>query len=56
MMQIAVLEEQKKGAVEKAEHEPITESEQLTPRQTNETHDVHGKLNMNEILEDAKVK
>lgn len=56
MMQIAALEEQKKGAVEKVEREPTTESDQLTARQTNVNHEVHAKLNMNEISEDTKVK
>lgn len=56
MMQIAVLEEQKKGAVEKVENELIIESDQLTAKQTNVNREVHRKLNMNEISEDSKVK
>lgn len=56
MMQIAVLEEQKKGAVEKVEKEPTIETDQLTDRQTNVNREVHRKLNMNEISEDSKVK
>ncbi|CAI8596653.1 unnamed protein product [Vicia faba] len=51
---IALLEEQKKGAVEKVEKEPTTESGQLTARQTNVNREVHRKLNMNEISEDSK--
>lgn len=56
MMQIAVLEEQKKVAVEKVEKEPTIETDQLTDRQTNVNREVHRKLNMNEISEDTKVK
>lgn len=51
---IAALEEQKKGAVEKVEHESTIESDQVTARQTNVNHEVHGKLNMNEVSEDTK--
>ncbi|XP_058788124.1 uncharacterized protein LOC131662372 [Vicia villosa] len=52
---IAVLEEQqKKGAVEKVENEPIIESDQLTASQTIVNREVHRKLNMNEISEDSK--
>ncbi|CAL5202255.1 unnamed protein product [Lathyrus oleraceus] len=51
---IAVLEEQKKGAVEKVEKEPTIETDQLTDRQTNVNREVHRKLNMNEISEDSK--
>ena len=56
MMQIAVLEEQKKVIAEKSEYEATTESDKLTARQTNVTHEMHGKLNMNEISEESKVK
>ncbi|XP_061337121.1 uncharacterized protein LOC133284143 [Gastrolobium bilobum] len=51
---IAVLEEQKKVVVEKAKHEPTTDGDQLTARQTNVTNEVHGKLNMNEVSEETK--
>jgi len=57
MVQIAVLEEQKKVMVVKKEHEPAaTESDQPAVRQTNITHEMQGKLNMNEIVEETKVK
>ncbi|TKY46955.1 hypothetical protein E2542_SST29006 [Spatholobus suberectus] len=49
---IAVLE-QKKMMVVKAECEPPTDSDQLAARQTNVTHEMHGKLNMNEMLEET---
>jgi len=55
MMQIVVLEEQKKIMV-KEENEPATESDQSAARQTNVTHEMHGKLNMYEMLEGTKVK
>ncbi|RZB99847.1 uncharacterized protein LOC114423462 [Glycine soja] len=51
---IAVLEEQKKMNVVKAEHEPTIEADQLAFRQTNVTHEMQGKLNMNEMLEETK--
>ncbi|RDX72067.1 hypothetical protein CR513_48504, partial [Mucuna pruriens] len=51
---IAVLEEQKKLMVIKAENEPATDSDQLATGQTNVTHEVHGKLNTNEMLEETK--
>jgi len=56
MVQIAVLEEQKKIMVVKKEHESATESDQPAVRQTNITHERQGKLNMDEILEETKVK
>ncbi|KAF7815889.1 uncharacterized protein G2W53_029858 [Senna tora] len=52
---IAVLEEQRKVAIRKAENEPTTETGQTTPRPTNVTNGMHGKLNMNETLEEAQV-
>jgi len=55
MMQIAVLEEQKKIMV-KEENEPATESDQSAARQTNVTLEMDGKLNMNEMLDGTKVK
>ncbi|KAL5178025.1 hypothetical protein HKD37_08G023679 [Glycine soja] len=51
---IAVLEEQKKMNVVKAEHDPTIEADQLAFRQTNVTHEMQGKLNMNEMLEETK--
>ncbi|KAK7305172.1 hypothetical protein VNO77_43072 [Canavalia gladiata] len=52
---IAVLEEQKKMVVEKVEkYEPATEGDQLTPGQTNATHEMQEKLNMNESVEETK--
>lgn len=56
MMQIAVLEEQKKTMDVKAENEPTTEGDQLAAEQPNVTHEMHGELNMNEMLEETKVK
>ncbi|ESW10289.1 hypothetical protein PHAVU_009G196400, partial [Phaseolus vulgaris] len=50
---IVVLEEQKKIMV-KEENEPATESDQSAARQTNVTHEMHGKLNMYEMLEGTK--
>lgn len=38
------------------EHESAIESDQVTAKQTNVNHEVHGKLNMNEVSEDTKVK
>jgi len=56
MMQIAVLEEQKKNMV-KEENEPAaTESDQSEVKETNVTHEMQGKLNMNEMSEETKVK
>lgn len=52
IMQIAVLEEQKKVAARKEENEPMTETSQSTARLTNVTHEMHGKLNMNETSEE----
>lgn len=40
--------------VVKAEHEPTIETDQLAARQTNVTHEMQGKLNMNEMLEETK--
>ncbi|KAG4920786.1 hypothetical protein JHK84_049630 [Glycine max] len=51
---VVVLEEQKKMNVVKAEHEPTIETDQLAARQTNVTHEMQGKLNMNEMLEETK--
>ena len=56
IMQIAVLEEQKKVVIKKAEYEPAVESDQLPAGRTNVTLEIHGKLNMNEISEESKVK
>ncbi|MED6152615.1 hypothetical protein PIB30_093693 [Stylosanthes scabra] len=52
---IAVLEEQKKAVIEKAEDKPFTDRDQLL-EQRNLTHEIHGMLNMNEISEESKVK
>ncbi|KAL2322719.1 hypothetical protein Fmac_027098 [Flemingia macrophylla] len=51
---IAVLDEQKKMMTVKAEDEPATESDQSASRHTNVTREMQGKLNMNEMLEEAK--
>ncbi|CAJ1964037.1 unnamed protein product [Sphenostylis stenocarpa] len=51
---IAVLDEQKKMMVVKEEHESATESDQSAARQKNVTHEMQGKLNMNEKLEETK--
>lgn len=51
---IAVLEEQKKMMDVMAENEPSTEGDQLAAEQTNVTHEMLGKFNMNEMLEEAK--
>ncbi|XP_027341494.1 uncharacterized protein LOC113854597 [Abrus precatorius] len=51
---IAVLEDKKKTVVEKVEHESTPEGDQLAARQTNLTHEMHGKLNMNGSADDAK--
>jgi hypothetical protein len=56
MMQIAALEEQKKGVVEKVENEPTIKTDQMTARQTDVNHEVRGKLDMNEISDNTKVK
>lgn len=53
MMQIAVLEEQKKMAVGKAENEPSTETGQSTDGPTTMTQETRGELNMNEASEEA---
>lgn len=52
ILQIAVLEEQKRLAVRKAENEVTTEIGQSTARPTNVTNEIHGKLNMNEVSEE----
>lgn len=52
IIQIVVLEEQKKVAARKAENELTTETGQSTARPTNVTHEMHGKLNMNETSEE----
>ncbi|MED6219264.1 hypothetical protein PIB30_034178 [Stylosanthes scabra] len=50
---IAVLEEQKKAVIEKAEDKPLADHDQLL-EQRNVTHEIHGMLNMNEISEESK--
>ena len=55
MVQIAVLEEQKRMMVVKKENEPTTGSDQSAVKHTNNTHEKQGKFNMNEILEETKV-
>ncbi|XP_028768734.1 uncharacterized protein LOC114726316 isoform X2 [Neltuma alba] len=49
---IAVLEEQKRVAVGKAENGPTTETGQSTARPTTMTQETRGKLNMNETSEE----